>query len=90
MTPTTAHDRKEIVLTGVAAAPGIATGTAYLFQKETPLAEERALASDAEVSVEEERLDRALQKSVKELTKILAFAQQKVGDQKLPDRRHLQ
>jgi phosphotransferase system enzyme I (PtsI) len=82
MAPTSAQEPKELVLTGVAASPGIATGTAFLFVKEIPKAEERALASDAEIAVEDERLDRAIQKSVKELTKILAFAQQKVGDAK--------
>jgi phosphotransferase system enzyme I (PtsI) len=82
MTSTGTQERREIVLTGVAASPGIATGTAYLFVKETPRVEERSLASDAEITVEDERLERAVLKSVKELTKILAFARQKVGDAK--------
>lgn len=82
MTPTSAQDKKELILTGVAASPGIAMGTAYLFAKETPRVDERSLASDAEITVEDERLERAVQKSVKELTKILAFARQKVGDAK--------
>ena len=76
MTTSATSEKKELILTGVAAAPGIAMGTAYLFAKETPRADERALTSDAEIAVEEERLDRAVMKSVKELTKILAFAQQ--------------
>lgn len=74
--------KKEIVVKGVPASPGIAVGPAYLFVKETPRVEERDLADNAEVRVELERLNRALEKSVKELRKILAFAETKVGDAK--------
>ena len=73
--------KKGVVLKGVPASPGIAVGTAYLFTKEIPRVEERTL-SDHEVDREIERLCRALEKSSKELTKILSFAQQKVGEGK--------
>lgn len=82
MSPITQSEKKEFILTGVAASPGIAVGTAYLFAKETPRVDERTLGGEDEVNVEDERLDRAISKSVKELTKILAFARQKVGDAK--------
>ena len=82
MTPLSKIEKKEFILVGVAASPGIAMGTAYLFSKETPRVEERALVADGEIAVEDGRLDRAVSKSVKELTKILAFARQKVGDAK--------
>lgn len=76
--PTT---KKEIVLKGVAASPGISMGPAYLFLKEIPRVEERTL-EQTEIYLEIERLNRAVEKSAKELKKILLFAQQKVGETK--------
>lgn len=73
--------KKEIILKGIAASPGIAIGTTYLFLKEIPRIEERLL-SEKEITQEVERFDRAVEKSTKELRKILLFAQQKVGDAK--------
>jgi phosphotransferase system enzyme I (PtsI) len=74
--------KKEVTLTGVGASPGIVCGKAFLFVKPVPVAEERILDSPAEIPAELERFERALQKSSKELRKILAFARQKVGDAK--------
>lgn len=73
--------KKEIVMKGVAASPGITMGPAYLFIKEVPAVEERTIDTGA-LDVELQRLDRAIEKSSKELDKILAFARQKVGDAK--------
>ena len=73
--------KKETILKGVAASPGIAIGSAYLFSKDIPRIEERSL-SDAEIAQEFERVNLAMEKSSKELSKILVFAQQKVGDAK--------
>jgi phosphotransferase system enzyme I (PtsI) len=75
-------EKREIILKGVAASPGIAIGTSFVFTKETPAVEVRGLVNDGEVSVEIDRFERARLKSAKELNKILAFAQQKVGDAK--------
>ncbi len=75
-------EKKEIILKGVAASPGIAIGTSFVFTKEIPTVEVRELANDGDVSVEIERFERARLKSAKELNKILVFAQQKVGDAK--------
>jgi phosphotransferase system enzyme I (PtsI) len=80
--PTTTIEKKEIILKGVAASPGIAIGTSFVFTKETPTVEVRELTNDSDVSIEIERFERARLKSAKELNKILAFAQQKVGDAK--------
>lgn len=77
----TQRAKKEIVLRGVPASPGIAMGTAFLYVKEMPHVEERALASD-QVALEIDRFQRATEKSSKELHKILAFARQKVGNAK--------
>ncbi len=74
-------EKKEIIVKGIAAAPGIAIGHAYLFKKELPRFEERSLA-EQEIPDELTRLDHALAKSEKELNKILVFAQQKLGDTK--------
>ena len=72
---------KERVLTGIPASPGIAFGPAYIFAKAIPRVEEREL-DPGEVEQEVKRLRRAVEKSEKELNKILLFAQQKVGDAK--------
>ncbi|MBI5216769.1 MAG: phosphoenolpyruvate--protein phosphotransferase [Ignavibacteriae bacterium] len=73
--------KNETILKGIAAAPGIAIGRAYLFRKEQPRVDERTLAQD-DIPSELERLDKAIAKSEKELFKILAFAEQKLGDAK--------
>ena len=72
---------KETVIKGIAAAPGIAIGHAYVFKKEAPVVEAWTIGSDG-VGQELERLDRAIARSERELNKILAFAQQKIGDAK--------
>ncbi|HLF14456.1 MAG TPA: phosphoenolpyruvate--protein phosphotransferase [Bacteroidota bacterium] len=74
--------KKEVVLTGIAASPGIVCGSAYLYIKSTHAIEERKLDGAAEVEDELDRFEKALNKSAGELKKILAFAQQKVGDAK--------
>src|SRR5438445_11706205 len=73
--------KKEKVLHGVPASAGIAVGTAYLFTKEIPRVEERSLDGSS-VDVEIRRAMAAIEKSAKELGKILVFARQKVGDAK--------
>lgn len=74
--------KKEVVLNGIGASPGIVRGTAHLYVKPAHVIEERALGGAAEVAGEVERFDAALAKSARELKKILAFAQQKVGEAK--------
>ena len=73
--------KHETILRGIPASPGIAVGSAYLFTKEIPRVEVRSL-NEHEVEGEIIRLTRAMEKSVKELIKILFFAQEKVGDAK--------
>lgn len=74
-------EKPEIVLHGIPASHGISMGSAYLFLKDSPVVEERFLNRD-EVLLEHERLNRSLEKSSKELRKILAFAQEKIGEAK--------
>jgi phosphotransferase system enzyme I (PtsI) len=81
MINTTTVIKKETILEGVAASPGIAMGKAYIYTKEVPRVDERLL-EHAGLDHEVERTVWAIQKSSKELNKILAFARQKVGDAK--------
>jgi phosphotransferase system enzyme I (PtsI) len=70
--------KQEVILQGIAAAPGIAVGRAYLYNKHTPQIPERTISSD-EVPAELERLHHAVVRSQKELDKILVYADQKLG-----------
>ncbi|HXX63528.1 MAG TPA: phosphoenolpyruvate--protein phosphotransferase [Bacteroidota bacterium] len=70
----------EIVLKGIAAAPGISLGPAYLYSKAVPRVQQKVIRAD-EVASEIERLRNANQRSEKELQKIHAFAEQKLGSQ---------
>ncbi len=74
------HGTEEIVLKGIAAAPGIATGPAYLYTKQIPRVERKAITPD-DVDAEIERLQAANARSEKELRKVLTFAEQKLGSQ---------
>jgi phosphotransferase system enzyme I (PtsI) len=74
--------KKEVVLNGIAASPGIVFGTAYIYVKPTHSIEERKLDGAGEAEKELERFEKALAKSSGELRKILGFAQQKVGEAK--------
>jgi len=71
---------QEIIVKGFAAAPGIAFGPAYLYSKHVPHVEMRSLSAD-EVLLEIERLRNANFRSEKELQKILAFTEQRIGSQ---------
>jgi phosphotransferase system enzyme I (PtsI) len=70
----------ELVLRGIAAAPGIAVGPAYLYAKTAPRVEVKAIApGDTESEIA--RLRNAIARAEKELQKILAFAELKLGSQ---------
>ncbi len=73
------NERKEILLRGIPASPGIAVGPVLLFRKEVPSFEERSIEA-GEVEAEIERMRRAVQRSMKELQKIYAFAEQRLGN----------
>ncbi len=70
--------RDELILKGIPASPGIAVGPVYLFHKDGPVVQERAVAED-EVDRELKRLASALSHAKKELTKIVEFAEKKLG-----------
>ncbi len=67
------------ILSGIPAAPGIAIGKAYLYQKDKEYVEKEAIENtDAAV----ESLKEALEKSKKELKKIFGLAVDKMGDKR--------
>jgi len=70
--------REEVTLQGIPASPGIAMGPVHLFNKHIPKIPEREI-SQGEVETEIERLRHAVARSEKELEKILAYAEQKLG-----------
>jgi phosphotransferase system enzyme I (PtsI) len=70
----------EVILKGVAAAPGISTGPAYLYTKQVPQIQAKTI-TPGETAFEIERLRNAVARSQKELTKILTFAEQKLGSE---------
>ncbi len=71
---------QELVLKGTPAAPGIALGMAYLYSKHIPHIELKTI-SEADVEAEKQRVRTANARAEKELQKILAFAEQKLGSQ---------
>ena len=72
--------RPEVVLKGIAAAPGIAYGAAYLYSKHVPQVQVKSIVPK-EVEGEVQRLRNATSRSEKELSKIHAFAEQRLGSQ---------
>lgn len=76
-----AEQKKEpMIFRGAAASPGIAIGQVYIHQKFEPIISERHLKPD-EVDLELARIDESLERSEKELNKILEFARKKLGDE---------
>lgn len=73
--------KAEITLHGIAAAPGIVMGRAYVYTKHVPRIEEKTIGAE-DIEKELERLRNAVARSEKELQKILSFAEQKIGDSK--------
>jgi phosphoenolpyruvate-protein phosphotransferase (PTS system enzyme I) len=76
--PTLTSD--EVVIKGIAAAPGIAWGPAYLYTKQVPRVARRTILPE-DVAGEIDRLNAANARSEKELRKVLAFAEQKLGSE---------
>ena len=69
---------QETVMKGVPAAPGIAVGPAYLYTRTVPQVQMRHITAP-DVPAELERLRTAMTRAEKELQKIHAFAEQKLG-----------
>lgn len=73
--------KEEVVLHGIAASPGIAMGPVHLFNKHIPKIPERVITPE-EAEAEIERLRHSVARSQKELEKILAYSEQKLGEGK--------
>ncbi|MCX6123102.1 MAG: phosphoenolpyruvate--protein phosphotransferase [Ignavibacteriales bacterium] len=73
--------KQEMKLKGIPASPGIAIGPVFLFRKHEPIILIRSIAA-GEVEQEIERLQNAVARSKKELTKVFEFAEQKLGTEK--------
>jgi phosphotransferase system enzyme I (PtsI) len=70
--------KQEVKLKGIPASPGIAIGPVYLFRKHEPTIQIRTI-DVGEVEKEIIRLQNAIARSKKELTKVFDFAEQKLG-----------
>jgi phosphotransferase system enzyme I (PtsI) len=70
--------KQEMRLKGIPASPGIAIGPVFLFRKHEPRILIRTITA-GEVKQEIERLQHAITRSKKELTKVYEFAEQKLG-----------
>ena len=70
--------KQEMNLKGIPASPGIAIGPVFLFRKHEPIILIRTITA-GEVKQEIERLQSAITRSKKELTKVFEFAEQKLG-----------
>ena len=71
--------RPEIRVEGIAVAPGVAIGPAYLYAAGAYQAEPEQLSAD-DVDAELERFERAVARSERELGKIAVVARQKLGE----------
>ena len=66
----------ETIVRGVAASPGIAVGPVYVYNRESFTEERRELGED-EIEQEIERFDRAVERSDRDLSKIIAITREK-------------
>ena len=79
---TESTQKEETVLKGIPASPGIVIGPVFLFQKQAPVFEERSIHQE-DIDREIGRLEQAIARSHKELSKILEFAEKKLGEDKV-------
>ncbi len=77
--PDVGHDRPERRVEGIGVAPGVAIGPAYLFAAGAYQAEPEELNA-ADIEAELGRFERAVQRSERELRKIVIVAREKLGD----------
>jgi phosphoenolpyruvate-protein phosphotransferase (PTS system enzyme I) len=72
---------ERVVIHGIAASPGLAYGQVFVFERKTLEVTQRTVQPE-EIQAEIARLEQAIQQSEKELTKILSFTEQKIGNAK--------
>ena len=72
--------REETVVRGIAASPGISIGPAYVYTRESWTEDRRELDAE-EIKEELERFERAVERSERDLSKIIAITREKVGSE---------
>ncbi len=77
-TVTAEAEADEVVVAGVAAAPGIAIGPAFVYARDTHPVEQRDL-TEGEIDAEVKRFQKAVDRSEQDLSKIAALAADKLG-----------
>ncbi len=75
------RNNDRVVIHGIAASPGLAYGQVFVFERKTIEVNQRIVEPE-EAEKEIERLKQAIQRSEKELNKILSFTEQKIGNAK--------
>lgn len=80
LTPEEEADTGEIVVSGIAAAPGIAIGPVFVYARDSHPVEERKVEPE-EVEAEIRRFQKAVERSERDLRKIAAVASEKLGDE---------
>ncbi|MBO6577287.1 MAG: phosphoenolpyruvate--protein phosphotransferase [Rhodothermales bacterium] len=78
--PDPGPDRAETIVSGIPASPGITIGPAYVYRRESFSEDRRELESD-DVQEELDRFERAVEKSERDLGKIIAITREKVGEE---------
>ena len=73
------HFSEEIIIEGVAVAPGIAIGRAYRYTRDAYTAEEGKI-DPAEIPFEVGRFEKAVRRSEKEISKIINVARERIGN----------
>lgn len=76
--PEPTADAETVIIPGVAAAPGIAIAQAFVYSRDLHLVEERTL-DGSQIEAEIERFTRAVDRAERELEKIAAIANEKLG-----------
>jgi phosphoenolpyruvate-protein phosphotransferase (PTS system enzyme I) len=75
-------EKKQVIIKGIAASPGVAIGEVYLYKKDFPHVEEQKInAENAEFEIE--KLQAAIERSEKDLNKILKYAKEKLPEHHL-------
>ncbi len=72
-------EKEKIILNGIGASSGIAIGKTIVFSKTVPFIVEKK-TENTDIDIEISRLTFAIEKSKKELKKILVLAEPKLGD----------
>ncbi len=79
MTDRSSPNTEEVIVAGKGVSPGIAIGSVYLYSRATIQVEEQQIRPN-QVDNELGRLDHALKRSQRDLSKIISITREKIGD----------